>query len=120
MEKHNSLATELENAKSFALDARADIITQWMQSGGDRFADLDEMIYQRAHDDADNLCIYTHDNRMMLRTLEDAGVVDDYTELLAGDEDHERRIVVIAYTFWANEIGAALHDMFSDTKEGVA
>jgi hypothetical protein len=120
MQTHNSYSTELENAKAFAADCRADIIEQWMQSGGDRYADLDEMIYTRAHEEADNLCIYTHDNRMMVRTLEDAGTVDDYTELLCGDEDHERRIVVIAYTFWSNEISAALHDMFSDTQEGVA
>jgi hypothetical protein len=41
--------------------------------------------------------------------------VDDYTDLLCGDEDHERRIVVIAYTFWQHEIGAALHELFADS-----
>jgi hypothetical protein len=120
MTTHNTLATEFENAKSLATDCRAEIITEWMESGGDRYADLDDMIYTRAHEEADRLCIYTHDNRMLLRTLEDAGVVDDYTDLLCGDEDHERRIVVIAYTFWCHEIGAALHELFAEVKSEVA
>ena len=117
MTTHNTLGTELENAKSIAADCRSDIITQWMESGGDRYADLDDMIYTRAHEEADNLCIYTHDNRMILRTLEDAGAVDDYTDLLCGTEDHEQRIVVIAYTFWSQEIGAALHDLFAEIQQ---
>jgi len=117
MNTHNHISVELEAAKECAKDARMDIIRQWIDSKGDRFSDLDDLIYTRAHEEADTLCIYTHDNRMLLRTLEDAGVVDDYTDLLTGEEDHERRIVVIAYTFWSNEIAANLHDLFADIEE---
>jgi FMN phosphatase YigB (HAD superfamily) len=115
--QHNNFATELENAKSLAADCRPEIIKQWVESQGDRYSDLDDMIYMMAHEEADRLCIYTHDNRMILRTLEDAGLVDNYCDLLCGDEDHDRRMTVIAYTFWSNEIGAALHEMFAEDTE---
>ena len=117
---HNHISVELSHAKDAAIEARPEIITQWMESGGDRFADLDDMISTRAHEEADSLCIYTHDCRMLIRTLEDAGAIDDYTDLLCGDEDHERRIIVIAYTFWSNEISAALHELFADVEEKAA
>ena len=120
MTQHNHISVELEAAKSVALDARADIISQWLDSKGERYGDLDDAIYERASEEADSLCIYTHDNVMLLRTLEDAGEVDTYTDLLCGSEDHDQRTTVIAYTFWQQEIASALHDLFAEQKERVA
>ena len=120
MTLHNHISVELEAAKQYALDARADIISQWLDSKGEQYGDLDELIYERAHEEADSLCIYTHDNVMLLRTLEDAGEVDNYTDLLCGSEDHDQRTVAIAYTFWSQEIACALHDLFAEQKSEVA
>ena len=112
MEKHNHISVELEAAKEIALMARSEIITEWLEGNND----LDDLIYTRAHEEADSLCIYTWDNMMILRSLEDAGQVDDYTELLTGEEDHERRTLVIAYTFWNTEIASALQDLFENVE----
>ena len=120
MTQHNHISVELEAAKGYALDARSDIISQWLDSKGEVYGDLDELISERAHEEADSLCIYTWDNVLLLRTLEDAGEVDSYTDLLCGEEDHDRRTVVIAYTFWSQEIACALHDLFEEQKERVA
>lgn len=120
MTQHNHISVELEAAKQVALDTRSDIISQWLYNKGKRFGDLDDIIYDHAHEAADSQCIYTHDNVMLLRTLEDAGEVDNYTDLLCGSEDHDRRTAVIAYTFWSQEIACALHDLFAEQKERVA
>ena len=116
MTQHNHISVELEAAKQVALDARSDIISQWLDSKGERYGDLDDLIYERAHEEADSLAIYTHDNVMLLRTLEDAGEVDNYTGLLCGSEDHDQRTTIIAYTFWQQEIACALHDLFAEKK----
>ena len=117
MTQHNHISVSLEHAKWLATEARSDIISQWLDSKGEVYGDLDELIYERAHEDADSLCIYTWDNVLLLRTLEDAGEVDNYTDLLCGEEDHDRRTVVIAYTFWSQEIACALHDLFAEQKD---
>ena len=120
MAQHDHISVSLEHAKWVALDARSDIISQWLDSKGKVYGDLDELIFQRAFEEADSLCIYTHDNVMLLRTLEDAGEVDNYTELLTGSEDHDQRTITIAYTFWEREISCALHDLFAEQKSEVA
>ena len=120
MTRHNDISVELEAAKSIALDARADIISEWLDSKGEVYGDLDDLIYERASQEADTACIYTHDNIMLLRSLEDAGEVDSYTDLLCGSEDHDRRTEVIAYTFWQQEIASALHELFAEQKSEVA
>lgn len=120
MTQHDHISVSLEHAKWLATEARADIISEWLDSKGERYGDLDDLISERAHEEADSLCIYTHDNVMLLRTLEDAGEVDNYTDLLCGEEDHDRRTVVIAYTFWEREIACALHDLFAKQKSEVA
>ena len=120
MAQHDHISVSLEHAKWLATEARADIISEWLDSKGEVCGDLDEYIYERAHTEADTACIYTYDNVMLLRALEDAGEVDSYTDLLCGTEDHDQRTITIAYTFWSQEIACALHDLFAEKKAEVA
>lgn len=82
-----------------AQSIRQDIIAGNYEAGG-----LDETIYDRVAEEADRLCIYTYDNRCVVRMLEDEGIVDDHMELVDPSASRDEQNVAIAYSFWQNAI----------------
>lgn len=57
-----------------------------------------------SREEADRLCIYTYDNRCVVRMLEDEGMVDDHMELVDPSASRDEQNVAIAYSFWQNAI----------------
>lgn len=82
-----------------AQSIRQDIIAGEYEAG-----DLDGTIYDRCSEEADRLCIYTYDNRCVVRMLEDEGIEDDYMELVDPSASRDEQNVAIAYSFWQNSI----------------
>lgn len=88
-----------QEAADAAESIRQDIIAGDYEAG-----DLDGTIYDRCAEEADRLCIYTYDNRCVVRMLEDEGIVDDYMELVDPSAPRDEQNVAIAYSFWQNAI----------------
>ena len=86
-----------------AADA-AESIRQDIIAGNYEAGDLQGTIYDRCAEEADRLCIYTYDNRCVVRMLEDEGIVDDHMELVDPSASRDEQNVAIAYSFWQNAI----------------
>ena len=84
-----------QEAADVAQSIREDIIAGEYEAG-----DLQGTIYDRCAEEADRLCIYTYDIRCVVRMLEDAGIVDDYMELVDPSASRDEQNAAIAYSFW--------------------
>ena len=104
----------LNEAKQAALTLRSDILRDVLEYGNS----LDEAIEEHVRQMADNLCIWTSDVRDLVRALEDADVVDDYSGLVYPQASREEQNVAIAYEFWSIHIWQEVNDLFE--AEGVA
>ena len=98
----------LNEAKQAALTLRSDILRDVLEYGNS----LDDSIEEHVRQMADNLCIYTADVRDVVRALEDADVVDDYSELVYPEASREEQNVSIAYEFWSVHIWQEVNDLF--------
>ena len=98
----------LNEAKQAALTLRSDILREYLEYG----ANLDDAIEEHVRHMADNLCIYTSDVRDLVRALEDADVVDDYSELVYPEASRDEQNVAIAYEFWSIHIWQEVNDLF--------
>ena len=103
----------LNEAKQSALALRSDILRDVLDYGNN----LDDSIEEHVRQMADNLCIYTADVRDVVRALEDAYVLDDYTDLVYPEESREAQNVAIAYEFWSSHIRQEVEDLF-EIREG--
>ncbi len=103
----------LNEAKKEALALRSDILREYLEYG----ANLDDAIEEHVWQMADNLCIYTADVRDVVRALEDAHVLDDYTDLVYPEASRDAQNVSIAYAFWNTHIGAEVQDLFEAEEE---
>ena len=98
----------LNEAKQAALTLRPDILREYLEYG----ANLDDAIEEHVRHMADNLCIYTSDVRALVRALEDADVIGDYSELVCPEASRDEQNVSIAYEFWSIHIWQAVNDLF--------
>ena len=96
----------LNEAKQAALTLRSDILRDVLDYGNN----LDDSIEEHVLQMADNLCIYTSDVRDLVRALEDADVIDDYSGWQIPDRDEQN--ISIAYEFWSVHIWQAVEDLF--------
>ena len=87
----------------------AQSIREGIIAGEYEAGDLQGTIYDRCADEADRLCIYTYDNRCVVRMLEDEGTVDDFMELVDPSASRDEQNAVIAWDFW-------LHAILSEVK----
>lgn len=98
----------IQQAKDLAADSVREIINDWMTCGGN----LDEMLDDYAAQLADNKCIWTKDNRDLVRALEDCGDVDAYMDFVYGDQPRDEENTAIAYCFWSQHIAEELQAAF--------
>ena len=98
----------LNEAKQAALTLRSDILRDVLEYGNN----LDDSIDEHVRQMADNLCIYTADVRDVVRALEDADVLDDYSGLVYPQSSREEQNVFIAYEFWNTHIWVEVLDLF--------
>ena len=88
-----------QEAADAGREIRLDIIAGDYEAGN-----LQGTIYDRCSEAADRLCIYTYDNRCVVRMLEDEGIVDDYMEYVDPGASRDEQNAAIAYSFWMNTI----------------
>jgi hypothetical protein len=100
-------------ARQAALALRSDILRDVL----DYNKKLDDSIEEHVRQMADNLCIWTSDVRDLVRALEDADVVDDYSELVFPEASRDEQNVSIAYEFWSVHIWQEVRDLF-EIREG--
>ena len=105
----------LNEAKQAALALRSDILRDVLEYGNRLDDSIEEHVWQMA----DNLCIYTADVRDVVRALEDAGVLDDYTDLVYPEATREEQNISIAYDFWNIHIRQEVEDLF-EAEEAIA
>lgn len=98
----------LNEAKQTALALRSDILRDVLDCGNNLDDSIEEHVWQMT----DNLCIYTADVRDVVRALEDADVLDEYTDLVYPQMTREEQNVSIAYDFWRLHILQAVQDLF--------
>ena len=98
----------INEANQAAAALRSDILRDVLEYGNN----LDDSIEDHVWQMADNLCIWTSDVRDVVRALEDADVLDDYTDLVYPQMTREEQNVSIAYAFWRLHILQAVQDLF--------
>ena len=98
----------LEEAKGAALILRSDILRDVLEDGND----LDDSIDNHVQQMADNLCTNTADVRDVVRALQDAHVLDDYSGLVYPQASRDEQNVFIAYEFWNTHIWVEVLDLF--------
>ena len=98
----------LNEAKQAANILRSDILRDVLEYGNN----LDDSIEDHVGQLADNLCIYTSDVRDVVRALEDADVLDDYTDLVYPQATRDEQNVAIAYEFWNTHIRQEVEELF--------
>lgn len=102
-------ADYINTAQELAEDIIRDACEEWKKPGS---ASLDDILDDFIHAQADNLCIWTKDNRDLVRMLEDWGTVDNFMEFVFGDQTREQENVAIAYDFWSTTIREKINEQF--------